>query len=57
VSRYVTPDEFKEWEEEALKIGFLAIASGPFVRSSYKAEELYNKARRKGEGNTKIKLS
>ena len=44
VSRFVEPDEFKEWEEEALKLGFKAVASGPFVRSSFKAEELYEQA-------------
>ena len=44
VSRYATPEEFKQWEEEALQIGFSAVASGPFVRSSYKAVELFEKA-------------
>ncbi|MBA4393148.1 MAG: hypothetical protein C0407_06320 [Desulfobacca sp.] len=44
VRRYVPPEEFKKWEEEALKLGFTAIASWPFVRSSYKAEELYDQA-------------
>jgi lipoic acid synthetase len=44
VSRFVEPDEFKEWEKEALKLGFKAVASGPFVRSSFKAEALYAQA-------------
>jgi lipoyl synthase len=44
VRRFVEPNEFKEWEEEALKLGFKAVASGPFVRSSFKAEELYAQA-------------
>jgi len=41
VHRFVTPDEFADYEEAARKLGFHAVASGPFVRSSYKADELY----------------
>ncbi|MFC1607196.1 lipoyl synthase [Candidatus Latescibacterota bacterium] len=41
VERYVTPDEFSVWRDEALEKGFSGVASGPFVRSSYQAEELY----------------
>lgn len=41
VERYVTPEEFEDWREEALSMGFSEVASGPFVRSSYRADELY----------------
>jgi lipoyl synthase len=41
VERYVTPDEFEHWKNVALKMGFLQVASGPFVRSSYHAGELF----------------
>ena len=41
VDRYVTPDEFDYLKNEGLKIGFKAIMSGPLVRSSYKAGEMY----------------
>lgn len=41
VSRYAHPDEFKMWEEEALAMGFVYCASGPMVRSSYRAGEYY----------------
>ena len=41
VHRFVHPDEFVRYEEKAREIGFKAVASGPFVRSSYKAETLY----------------
>ncbi len=34
---YITPEEFKEYEEEGLKRGFAFVESGPFVRSSYHA--------------------
>ncbi len=39
VDRYVTPDEFKLYEEEGLKLGFQAVESGPLVRSSYHADK------------------
>lgn len=43
VQRYVTPEEFDHWREYALKKGFKYVASGPLVRSSYRAGELYLK--------------
>jgi lipoic acid synthetase len=39
VRRYVHPDSFKMYAEEARKMGFLHAASGPLVRSSYHADE------------------
>ncbi len=44
VERYVHPDEFERWKERALNMGFRAVASGPFVRSSYQAEVLWRSA-------------
>ena len=41
VQRYYSPDEFAELKREALGLGFAAVESGPFVRSSYHAEEMY----------------
>jgi len=38
VRRFVPPDEFDRWREEALGMGFLSVASGPLVRSSYHAD-------------------
>jgi lipoic acid synthetase len=43
VKRFVPPEEFEHWREEARKIGFVEIASGPFVRSSYHAKELFQR--------------
>lgn len=40
VLRYVTPDEFQELEELALKAGIKRVVSGPLVRSSYKSAEI-----------------
>ncbi len=40
VVRFIPPEEFQELEAEGKKMGFRAIASAPFVRSSYKSGEL-----------------
>ena len=40
VDRYVEPSVFEKYEQTARDLGFLAVAAGPFVRSSYKASEL-----------------
>ena len=41
VDRYVDPAEFDRWKEVAEDMGFLYVASGPLVRSSYKAGEYF----------------
>jgi len=41
VREHVTPARFKALEQRALKKGFLYVAAGPLVRSSYKAAEYY----------------
>lgn len=38
VDRFVTPEEFKEFETIAKGLGFTHVASGPLVRSSYHAD-------------------
>jgi lipoic acid synthetase len=40
VARYVPPEEFAELKVLALALGFEHVASGPFVRSSYHADEM-----------------
>ncbi len=42
VKKYYSPEEFKQLELTARKIGFRRVAAGPFVRSSYKAKDLFN---------------
>jgi lipoic acid synthetase len=37
VREFITPEEFKEYENEGLARGFKYVESGPFVRSSYHA--------------------
>ena len=41
VARFVHPSEFEIWKQEAEEMDFLFCASGPMVRSSYKAGELF----------------
>jgi lipoic acid synthetase len=41
VDRYVDPAEFNRWKKVAEDMGFLYVASGPLVRSSYKAGEYF----------------
>jgi len=45
VQRYVHPDQFHLWADEARGFGFRAVASGPLVRSSYQAGPLLSAAR------------
>jgi len=41
VDSFVHPDVFAKYEQEGLKMGFYYVASGPLVRSSYKAGEFF----------------
>jgi lipoic acid synthetase len=45
LSRYVTPEEFSEFAAIGKDLGFAEVASAPLVRSSFRAAELYAKAR------------
>ncbi|KAI0932381.1 hypothetical protein AcW1_000475 [Taiwanofungus camphoratus] len=58
VDRYVEPAEFQRWKQIAEDMGFLYVASGPLVRSSYKAGEFYieNVLRGKATENRARKL-
>jgi len=48
VQRYVAPREFAQWAEAARKIGFKGVASGPLVRSSYRAGDYYREVLENG---------
>jgi lipoic acid synthetase len=39
VEKFYSPEEFNMFKEMALKLGFDFVASGPMVRSSYKASD------------------
>ncbi|KAK9377350.1 uncharacterized protein V1513DRAFT_422613 [Lipomyces chichibuensis] len=41
VTEYITPEAFERWRLRALEMGFIYCASGPLVRSSYKAGEAF----------------
>jgi lipoyl synthase len=43
VKEYITPEAFEAWQKEAESMGFTYVASGPLVRSSYKAGEFFLK--------------
>jgi lipoic acid synthetase len=44
VARFIPPEEFETIAATALALGFSAVAAGPFVRSSYQAETLFQQA-------------
>ncbi|MDX8377523.1 MAG: lipoyl synthase [Mariprofundales bacterium] len=46
VVRYWTPEEFADLERSALRKGFGMVASGPLVRSSFHAEEVFQQLKR-----------
>lgn len=52
VVEYVTPEKFDEYAERGESMGFSYVASGPMVRSSYKAGEFFmeNMIRRQRDG-------
>ncbi len=54
VARYVPPEEFEMWAETARGMGFTSVASGPLVRSSYRAEEMMD-AIQSASGNHQIR--
>jgi len=45
VVKYIIPDHFDDLRARALKLGFAYVASGPLVRSSMNAREMYEKIR------------
>jgi lipoic acid synthetase len=42
VDRFIEPRTFGEWRSIAMDMGFRGVASGPLVRSSYHARDLYH---------------
>lgn len=46
IARWVAPDEFRELDGIARDIGFAGVLSGPLVRSSYRAGQLYAQAQK-----------
>ena len=46
VDGYVPPEDFENWRRAALGMGFSEVASAPFVRSSYHAQESFQALKR-----------
>jgi len=44
VIRYLHPEEFEGYKALGERMGFLGVASGPFVRSSFRAAQMYRNA-------------
>lgn len=44
VKEFIDPEKFRKYKEIALSLGFRGVLSGPKVRSSYMAQELYGEA-------------
>jgi lipoyl synthase len=44
VDRFVTPEQFVAYREIGLRLGFSEVASGPLIRSSFRAAESYHRA-------------
>jgi lipoic acid synthetase len=44
VARFIPPDEFKAWAALAQQMGFVKVAAGPLVRSSYHADKMLTKS-------------
>ena len=49
VDRFVTPERFDAFAEYGASLGFMYVASGPLVRSSYKAAEVFVRGMREGD--------
>jgi lipoic acid synthetase len=41
VVRYIPPEEFETYKKVGEKMGFSSVASGPFVRSSFHASQMF----------------
>ena len=44
VKEFITPEQFLKYEQIGLELGFKYVASGPLVRSSYRAGEFFIEA-------------
>ena len=45
IDRFVHPEEFDAWKRDAEEMGFASVAAGPFVRSSYHADDVFDPCR------------
>ena len=45
IKRFMPPEEFEALADQAFRLGFSAVSSGPYVRSSYQAARMFDQAR------------
>jgi len=57
VERWVKPEEFVELSDEAERLGFAGVMSGPLVRSSYRAGRLWAQAMRRRGDDIPVELA
>ncbi|KAF9678773.1 hypothetical protein SADUNF_Sadunf07G0070600 [Salix dunnii] len=57
VSEYITPDAFEKYRTLGMEMGFRYVASGPMVRSSYKAGEFYIKSMIESDRSAQLPIS
>ena len=43
VARYVNPDEFRDLRNIGINKGFMEVVAGPLVRSSYRADRVFDR--------------
>lgn len=55
VARWVHPDEFDQYRKWGLELGFMEVAAGPLVRSSYRADRILEK-NNLGLGDVPVKM-
>jgi lipoic acid synthetase len=53
VAEYIPPERFEEYRQMALAMGFLYVAAGPLVRTSYRAAEFFLANTIIGAGDTR----
>jgi lipoic acid synthetase len=53
VEEFITPEKFQYWKTVSEQMGFLYVASGPLVRSSYRAGEFFIKGMIERENKSK----
>jgi lipoic acid synthetase len=56
VAKYYTPAEFRRLKRIAVGFGFREVESGPLVRSSYKAHQMYDSLREQTSGSEKCAI-
>jgi len=54
VAKYYRPEEFEDLAAVARTMGFVSIASGPFVRSSYNAAEVFEESRMRRQAHAPV---